>query len=93
MAFALPREPLKPVRALAVHVRPGSTVLRADELQVLADGRVRIFYADGPSGGIGSRISADGGLTWTSESGVRKTGAGFDPSVFKMADGSWRLLF
>jgi hypothetical protein len=63
------------------------------DLQVLADGRVRIFYADGPAGGIGSRISADGGLTWTSESGVRKSGAGFDPSVFKMADGTWRLLF
>jgi hypothetical protein len=63
------------------------------DLQVLADGRVRIFYADGPSGGIGSRISSDGGQTWTSESGARKSGAGFDPSVFKMADGSWRLLF
>ncbi len=45
MAFALPREPLKPVRALAVHVRPGSTVLRADELQVLADGQQAIAAA------------------------------------------------
>ena len=45
MAFALPREPLKPVRALAVHVRPGFTVLRADELQVLADGREAIAAA------------------------------------------------
>lgn len=45
MAFALPREPLKPVRALAVHVRPGDTVLRADELQVLADGREAIAAA------------------------------------------------
>ena len=45
MAFALPREPLKPVRALAVQVRPGFTVLRADELQVLADGREAIAAA------------------------------------------------
>ena len=45
MAFALPREPLKPVRALAVHVRPGSTVLRADEMQVLADGQQAIAAA------------------------------------------------
>ena len=45
MAFALPREPLKPVRTLAVHVRPGCTVLRADELQVLADGRQTIAAA------------------------------------------------
>lgn len=45
MVFALPREPLKPVRTLAVHVRPGSTVLRADELQVLADGQQAIAAA------------------------------------------------
>ena len=45
MAFALPREPLKPVRTLAVHVRPGCTVLRADELQVLADGQQAIAAA------------------------------------------------
>lgn len=63
------------------------------DLQVLPDGRVRIYYADGAAGGIGSRISADGGQTWTLESGARKTGEGFDPSVFKLQDGTWRLMF
>jgi hypothetical protein len=63
------------------------------DLQVLADGRVRIYYADGPAGGIGSRISSDGGQTWTLESGARKTGAGFDPSVFKANDGTWYMMF
>jgi hypothetical protein len=63
------------------------------DLQVLPDGRVRIHYADGPAGGIASKISADGGQTWTNEAGVRKSGAGFDPSVFQLADGSWRMLF
>ncbi len=63
------------------------------DLQVLSDGRVRLYYADGPAGGIASRISSDGGQTWTAESGLRKSGAGFDPSVFQLADGNWRMLF
>lgn len=78
-----------------VKFTPNGVTLSAfsPDLQVLADGRVRIFFADGPAGGIGSKISSDGGLTWTNESGARKSGAGFDPSVFLAEDGTWRLLF
>jgi hypothetical protein len=63
------------------------------DLQLLPDGRVRLFYADGPAGGIASRLSADGGQSWSVESGLRKAGPGFDPSVFALADGGWGMLF
>jgi len=69
------------------------------ELNVLADGRVRIFFNG--SGGAGtppgmvSRISADGGRTWTDERGTRLNLQGFaaDPSVVRLDNGQYRMFY
>lgn len=63
------------------------------ELMALDDGRVRLLFNG--QGGMTSRISADGGRTWTDETGARLQYQGFaaDPSVVRLPDGTWRLFF
>ncbi|MRD55498.1 hypothetical protein GH816_02950 [Betaproteobacteria bacterium LSUCC0115] len=63
------------------------------DFQLLANGNVRIVYADAAAGGFGSQVSSDGGETWVVESGARFAGPYFDPSVFRMPDGSWGMFY
>ncbi len=63
------------------------------ELMTLDGGRVRLFFNG--QGGMVSRVSADGGRTWSDEQGTRLMYQGFaaDPSVVAMADGTYRMFF
>ncbi len=69
------------------------------ELLVLPNGNVRLFFNG--SGGAGtppgmvSRISTDGGRTWTNEPGTRLNHQGFsaDPSVVRLDNGQYRMFY
>lgn len=63
------------------------------DFQMLDNDNVRIVYADAAAGGFGSQVSSDGGETWVVESGARFAGPYFDPSVFRMPDGSWGMFY
>lgn len=67
----------------------------APELVALADGRLRVFWNDSAKGAtIRSRISADGGLSWTEEEGQRLVDLyGEAPTVVQLADGSWLMYY
>lgn len=62
------------------------------ELHRFDDGRVRLYYG-GPDG-IMSKVSTDGGRTWTQEQGSRFKVQGFvgDPGVYQTDEQSWWLF-
>jgi len=65
------------------------------EAVALPDGRVRLYYVAGGSGGsaerIDSAISTDG-LTFAPEQGDRLTGGYVDPAVVRLPNGSWLMV-
>lgn len=65
----------------------------APDLVPLPDGRLRVYWNDSEKGAIiRSRISADGGRTWTDEDGSRLADLyGEAPTVLQAGDGSWLM--
>ena len=69
------------------------------ELLVLPNGSVRLFHngmgGAGTPPGMVSRLSTDGGRTWTSETGTRLNHPGFaaDPSVVRLDNGQYRMFY
>lgn len=64
------------------------------EIVTLADGTYRMYYTTNPESGrtdIYSSTSTDG-VTWTQESGIRKTASNF-ADIVKLADGTYRMYF
>jgi hypothetical protein len=70
----------------------GSDAGFGPELAALPDGRLRLYYSGIAEGApLLSRISADGGATWTPEPGQRTAPGLAAPSVLSAPGGAWLL--